>query len=662
MSDNKLTKLDFAPGIKASNINKNFDVVHDWIKAERRRVGGAGIIDGFETTVDTENFTVTVSDGNYVSKDGEIHHVEGQTFKAGEPDYISVQEKILCPADGIIQLSSRPYSPSRHAYIRYVVPQYPQVPQDAIFKITCAAENDSRVFFTQIDGTTIYISRPDAWHNKELTINYLTTDNRVDSVLLNQDGTYTYQKSIISDSPSHVDLGDYEKGVMLLSVIEWKIGYQMDAAIYTNHRSFRNVYVNDDAELYLNGHRYRDAQQIYMTEPADPNENDIWYDAQNNCLMIWRKQFGDWGWVLMNDTSTVTIKDKKMWTPENWPSDNKTFLFDSEENNLYFVPGTNSLEVIVDNAPLMSDQFEEIISKSPDAPDYMSNGIGFKLKEEIARPTFVECIVTHQAKTKPTKDTFQRAAVFISEGYSLYASSNEDRIFVTKYPFTVGANQLEVWVSGVRLNPGKDFIEMKDETVDADEIDIRNGVMSKYFRIPSYPLVDGSCVSYKISKYVWNYDQVATLMGTAFEDIKDVKAQCDDFRSDISNMNAHVSKQLDTLAKSIDQVDQKASEDRVAILENGQVKMPHLDTEVRNHLVGKTFSYQSGAIDLKPLSGVKTSDFILVYSVNSSGTAFLVPNIDYTVADTANGLRIDLEPKYIISGNTIYVTGITMGV
>ena len=93
MSDNKLTKLDFAPGIKASNINKNFDVVHDWIKAERRRVGGAGIIDGFETTVDTENFTVTVSDGNYVSKDGEVHHVEGQLLRRGNQTIFPSRKK-----------------------------------------------------------------------------------------------------------------------------------------------------------------------------------------------------------------------------------------------------------------------------------------------------------------------------------------------------------------------------------------------------------------------------------------------------------------------------------------------------------------------------------------------------------------------------------------
>lgn len=36
-------------------------------------------------------------------------------------------------------------------------------------------------------------------------------------------------------------------------------------------------------------------------------------------------------------------------------------MFDEDETNLFYVPDTSSLEIIIDNAPLMSDQFEEII-------------------------------------------------------------------------------------------------------------------------------------------------------------------------------------------------------------------------------------------------------------------------------------------------------------
>ena len=660
MSDNKLTRLDFAPGIKASKINNNFDVVHNWILDERRRLGGTGIVEGFDTTVDTKNFTVTISSGTYISKDGEEHHVDGHTFQAGEPEYIKRTEKYICPKDGCIKLPVPPYSPATHGYIRYIPPEYAQVPDDAIFMIVCEAENNSRVFFTQIDDETIYISRPDAWANKELTFTYYASANRVDSILLNQDGTYTYQKSIVSDSPSHVDLGDYETGVMLLSVVEWIVGRHIDSRVYTDHRSYRNIFVNEDAELYLNGRRYRDAQQIYMTEPEEPQPNDIWYDAQNNCLMVWRKQFGDWGWVLINDSSSTMVRSHKIWTPQDFPGDNMTFLFGNDEMDLNYVPGTNSLEIIIDNAVLMSDQYEEITTKADNAPSYMAAGIGFKLKDPLDRATYVECIVNHQVKSKPTTDTFQRAAVFVSDGFSYFSTSNKEHVFVTKYPYTIGANQLEVWVNGVRLNYGRDFVEMTDENTIATVSS--NGQMSSYFKIQGYPLVENACVAYRVSKYLWNYDQVAELMKNTFDDVSDVKAQCESFRKDITNLNAHIATQFDTLAKSIDNVRKDSSADRPATIQNGQVMLAHLNSSVRAHMLNRAFSLIKNVTELKPIAGVKSSDFMIITIFNNSETKTLIPNIDYTLSDTSDGLRVNLISKYMASTYSVYISGIVLGV
>ena len=43
----KLNELDFSPGIRASDINENFELLKRWIEEERLRVSGWGIVEGF---------------------------------------------------------------------------------------------------------------------------------------------------------------------------------------------------------------------------------------------------------------------------------------------------------------------------------------------------------------------------------------------------------------------------------------------------------------------------------------------------------------------------------------------------------------------------------------------------------------------------------------
>ena len=48
----ELNTLDFSLGIRAGEINDNFDLLRYWIEAERLRVGGWGIVEGFELSKD----------------------------------------------------------------------------------------------------------------------------------------------------------------------------------------------------------------------------------------------------------------------------------------------------------------------------------------------------------------------------------------------------------------------------------------------------------------------------------------------------------------------------------------------------------------------------------------------------------------------------------
>ena len=138
---------------------------------------------------------------------------------------------------------------------------------------------------------------------------------------------------------------------------------------------------------------YKKPKFIYFEEPENPEKNDLWYDSETNTIYIWKETDGDFGWVAINDFSTLALRDKKIWTIEDFPEDAQTFMFNDDETNLFYVPDTSALEIIIDNVPLMSDQFDEIIIKSD--KDYLSNGRGFRLKDPLDRPTYVECIVHH---------------------------------------------------------------------------------------------------------------------------------------------------------------------------------------------------------------------------------------------------------------------------
>ena len=168
MANNKLVKLDFTPGIRAKDINDNFDVIDQWIKDERACVGGVGIIDGFEISADLSNFNVHVSSGRIVTFDGSEEIIPETSFSVGAPEYITRQEKLICPEDGVMKLASKPYSPSKQALVKYVPPYDTEIPSKKEFHITCALEGKN-VPYLQISGDTVLSQqnqmRLHLWHN-----------------------------------------------------------------------------------------------------------------------------------------------------------------------------------------------------------------------------------------------------------------------------------------------------------------------------------------------------------------------------------------------------------------------------------------------------------------------------------------------------------------
>lgn len=360
MAIHQLIDLDFTPGIKAEYINQNFELIKKWITNERLRIGGWGLVEGFDMTCDNKTFTVNISEGIFINQQGEEVEVPKYIYGAGPLEYNIIKKKYLVDSDGKIILNEFCYDPENYKYITYNPPTNYQEINPEYLNIT-----DSDGFYVPIVrvlGKNIWV---DATQNKgkELTVTQCVALDRIDSVMLHPDGSYEYLWSIDSPNPSHVDLGDYYNS-FCVGVIYWTVDTDgINSEIFTNHRSFRKIYVDKTNTLYINGEIYKKNKFIYFEEPDESIRelNDLWYDEKSNTLYIWRYRDGDLGWVIVNDHSEIIVKERKVWYPEDNPEDLTTFKFEDDEVNLYFVPNSNALTISVDCATLMNDMYDELM-------------------------------------------------------------------------------------------------------------------------------------------------------------------------------------------------------------------------------------------------------------------------------------------------------------
>lgn len=651
--DNKLLKLDFAPGIKASDINYNFDVVHGWITRERLRVAGYGIVEGFDLSADLNNFTITVSEGIMIADNGEEVYVPSETFNVGPPEFSIETEEIICPEDGILILKYRPYSSNTYGYINYVPPNEGIAPNEEDLSLQ-DLDTALRVPVIQVTDNKIYINQ-NSWVGHKIRITYKHANNRIDSIMLYKDGTYKYEKSIASTSPSHVELGDYIHH-FCIGIVSWKIDTSLSVDFFINHRSYRPVYVDKNNNLYLNGELYIKSQFIYFIEPEDPKENDLWYDAETNTLYIWREYNGDWGWVPVNDFSTSAIREHKVWTPENFPEDSQTFMFNEDETNLFYVPDTNSLEIIIDNAPLMSDQFEEIVVEND--KEYLSDGRGFKLKDPLDRATFVECIVHHNVKSKPLRETFQRAAIFIAENYEYYSLDNTNKIFRTISEYVIGEDQLEVFVDGIRLTEGIDFVEMIDENTEATKNDRKK--MSNLFKIKS-TVNNGQLVTHKISKHVWSYDHLDMMVNEIETKANNALKQCNLLREDLTQLNNNTVSQLNALQNSINQFKNDIGSLSNYLKTDSILTENNMPENVLNKLITEQVFQLYPTTQQIILNNTKITDFIIVTYISERLNRVLIKDTEYSLTAVDKNVRLDLDSSLIASDANVYIQILKVG-
>ena len=657
LQPNTLKELDFTQGIKAAPINYNFDLIEEWIRRERLRIGGHGIVEGFDLTDNLPTFSINVGEGIYIGKEGYEMLVNQETIYVGEPKYFPITEIVTVDPDGRISLKYTPYSPSGLGLIFYNPPEddsYP-IKEELFIKET---NTESTVPILASMENIIYVNIEN-WAGKTVTVSYHYCDDRIDAILLDgETGEYIYEKSVLSTSPSHIDyLQKYQGRYYLIGFAHWIIGRTITVEFITIDRTYRKVYVDKYNRLFLNGKLYKDVQIVHFTKPEKPEINDLWYDYKTNCLYIWREQDGHSSWTLINDLSNVLMKEIKFWYPDNFPEDKQTFLFEEDEMNLCYQPGVNSLDIVIANVPLMQDQFEEIVVT--DEIDYMSRGIGFKLKDPLDHEDVVQCIVHQNVRNGILQNIFQRAAIFTNENYVIFSKeNNSNKFFTTDIAYTVGEEQLEVFVDGKRLRRNIEFVEMKDSMNDASEGD--RGNLSQNYRI-IIELDENAVVTYKITKHIWNYDQVDLHMKNIEAKADEANDRCTELESQVGNLSVNMNSQINELRQKIIALEEKANEIDNCIKKTDTILMNQLDSLViaslKQSIISEFFEIDNEII----VPNCNENDFISIIYLdhNSQALRTLIPGTDYGKAIIDSGTVITFSPELIISGFKVLVSGIS---
>ena len=681
----ELNTLNFSLGIRAKEINDNFDLIRYWIEAERLRIGGWGLVEGFELTKDIQrystaegwkywNATIHVGAGILINEQGQEVHVAEHTENCMPPRYTPVREVVKADAYGLLNIKYPVYSKSFH-HVAYYIPEEDQQeldPGEIVIKIR---DTETQLgLYTDIEwiaGNQIKLTSN--WANQEFDLAYDYSDDRIDGIFVKHDGSrYIMELGIISTSPSEEKVQDYlTNGWYLVGFAYWHIGREVDVEFFTADRTLRRVYVNKNNILYLNGKPYSEKTVIYFEEPDPPQENDLWYDVEREILYIWRPRNGKYQWIPVNDLARTITNTYTFHKNEN-PEDLQTFLFESCPE-LNFMPGRNQLMIIIDQVVIMQDQYDELYSEGG---ENHYSGYGFRLKYPLERPSIVEVRVQHSLNTRyDEEDMFQHNWLFREEGEYVVADTDTGVLYDMKCTYASGQKETEIYKNGLRLMPGVHYAEVRyEDEQDADE----EGQQCGYIRLLQPPEI-GDVISFRVLRQVTGFADLKA----AFHDYETRLMECEQalfnpieadtgvdqpliagIKQNIGDLQAHVTNILARLADAEDTVtsmeDNKMDTDTV-FDEN------YLDNTVRKGIInGKIeMNLQTNSSSIF-LEDVSPDDFLTIaYIKNNLSDPILLlrERYDYSLAETEGGSYLHLAGKWLNDAQaSVYITGLRLGV
>lgn len=347
-----LKKIDFSDGIRAEEIQNNFEDLQAQIDRERKSVGGAGIASGLEITpIVTQNeFAIEVSEASIIGKDGQEIHIDKQKINIELPKLAKEIEYLTSNTSNQIKLRHTPYSLNRRMTVEthgMFTPQYSGI--DIKYRDSIAQDDYIRV--RAINGNTVSLT---GLTRRDLVVTYHYTGKRIDTIYIDKNDKLKVISSTTSPTPSVMMPNDYK---YLIAFIEIDGAYtDEEGRTYANIvmrkdlRDVRNIYTDLNGDLWLCGIPFKDLQIIHMTEPKNPKEFTMWYDTYTNQLKTWRSTDE---LVYMNEYIVTTDYVNNPDVAKDYPTD------------MYYYVGKKQLSVYVNDIQLDEEQFDELINGVP---------------------------------------------------------------------------------------------------------------------------------------------------------------------------------------------------------------------------------------------------------------------------------------------------------
>lgn len=347
-----LKKIDFSDGIRAEEIQNNFEDLQSQINRERKNVGGAGIASGLEITpIVTQNeFAIEVSEASIIGNDGQEIHVDKQKLKIELPKLSKEVEYLTANASNQVKLKHIPYSLDRRMTVE-TQGVFSPIQSGIEIKYRDSIAKDDYIRVRAVNGNTLSLT---GLTRRDLVITYHYTGKRIDTIYIDKNDNLKVISSTTSPTPSIMMPKDYK---YLIAFIEIDGAYTdensrsyANITIRKDLRSIRNIYTDTNGELWLCGVPFKDLQIIHMTEPLDPKEYTLWYDTTVNQLKTWRSTDK---LIYMNEYTVTTDYINNPDIAKDYSTD------------MYYYTGKNQLSVYVNDIKLNEDQFDELINGVP---------------------------------------------------------------------------------------------------------------------------------------------------------------------------------------------------------------------------------------------------------------------------------------------------------
>lgn len=672
-----LKRIDFSNGIRSEDIQYNFNEIINEVARERLAISGHGISSGLDFVI--ENFRLKITKGSLIDLNGKEIFIDETVVDIPLPRLIAANEPPkMIGESGQITLSNVPYSITRKCAAEYDLPNN--------YGITITDYNNTSKTLPVMSTHANGIITDARWAGQLAKVSYNYSNKRYDTVYIGTDNKIKVIEGITSNSPS-VSLPNTSDYKYILGIVEVEPYYiREDGAVVAklsvekDMKSLRNIYTDSDNNLYLCGVPFDDLQIIHMIEPVSPYENQLWYDAVSNKLRVWKTVDGIAQWTNVNDTSIIPVKEYKIWTPEINPVGRQLFIFNAEEINMRFVPARNELEVIIDNGPLHSDQFEEItleevkndaalkqllITSYGYTDDWITStnekfeniGVGFKLAQPLDKNCFVEVRVIHRVNDNPLRNRFQRSATFCSTDSFTYDSTNGN-VVTTKAPYRVGECQLEVFIDGKRIENIRDYTE----GIDLAEEERTKGASSSQFLIVA-DIPDGARITYKIVTSIYTYDHVEMIVGDIADRVnaaeQTIIAQTEEISRFVSTTNLNLSS-MDTRIGNVETSELQHANfvKKTDVLSN--TNMPaDFNTWIPKGIINTSVVKNGSVI---PVVEISPEDFVIMFDIQGiGGNSILRRGTEYDITldqESGNCYINFIDPNAVPNGSTLYIIGI----